>query len=308
MPALPEPIAHTAGAIYAAYEAREERSERPYLGASITGDECDLKLWLGFRWAFEPEQFDGRKLRLFQTGHIEEDRLIEDLRAAGIEVYDRDPDTGRQWAVEAFDGHFRGHLDGIATGLPEAPVARHVLECKSHNEKSYKDLVSKGVEKAKPVHFSQMQVYMHLTGVPRALYLAVNKNTDEVYSERVAYDPVKASQLMAKAERIIRSDRPPGGLPKDNYQCGFCPARGVCRDGLFARRNCRTCLNVSTVADGWRCELQDRLLTDQDQRVGCPSHRFIPNLVPGEQVDVDGDQIVYRLKGGVSWIDDGGQG
>ena len=33
-----------------------------------------------------------------------------------------------------------------------------------------------------------MQSYMHLAGLERAFYLAVNKNTDELYQERIRYD------------------------------------------------------------------------------------------------------------------------
>ncbi|MHB2169943.1 PD-(D/E)XK nuclease family protein [Alsobacter sp. R-9] len=304
MPQLPDPTTHTVGAIYAAYERAAERDERTYLGASVIGDECERRLWYGFRWATPPEDFDGRKLRLLETGHHEEARMIEDLGAAGVEVWDRNPETGEQWCVVAVDGHFRGHLDGVVLRVPEAPSTPHVLECKTHNEKSFKELVSKGVEASKPTHFAQMQVYMDLMGIPRALYLAVNKNTDEIYAERIAYDPVKAGQILAKAERIIRADRPPIGLDAKAWQCGYCPAGGVCRDRQFARRNCRTCLHATPIADGWRCELQDRNLTTDDQRAGCPSHRFIPALVPGEQIDVDGDRIIYALPGG-QWIDGG---
>lgn len=308
MPALPDPTNHTIGAIYAAYESRNFDVERTYLGASVIGDECEFKLFLGFRWAVEPEQFDGRKLRLFQTGHREEARMIEDLRRAGIDAYEEDPDTMRQWAVESVGGHFRGHLDGIVTGLPEAPAARHVLECKTHNEKSFKDLVSKGVEASKPTHFAQMQVYMHLRGIQRALYLAVNKNTDELYAERVAYDPAKAGALMAKAERIILTDRAPARLDAKAWQCGFCNAANVCRNGAFARRNCRTCLHSSPASGGvWECEKHKTFLDKDAQRAGCGDHRYLPDLVPGEQMDVRGTRVVYRMRDGREWID-GGEG
>jgi hypothetical protein len=304
MPALPDPTTHTVGAIFAAYERDAERDERTYLGASVIGDECEFKLFLAFRWAVEPETFDGRKLRLFETGHREEGRLIQDLRRAGIDVWEIDPDTLQQWGVTAIGGHFRGHLDGIVARVPEAPSQRHVLECKSHNEKSFKDLVSKGVEASKPTHYAQMQTYMHLTGIQRALYLAVNKNTDEIYAERVAYDPAKAGAIIAKAERIILTDRAPARLDAKDYRCGFCNAANVCRNGAFARRNCRTCLHASPVEGGWQCEKHGTFLDVGAQRAGCGDHRYLPDLVPGEQIDVQGTSIVYRTRTG-TWIDGG---
>jgi hypothetical protein len=43
--------------------------------------------------------------------------------------------------------------------------------------KSFVELVAKGVRQAKPQHFAQMQIYMRLTTLTRAMYLAVNKDT-----------------------------------------------------------------------------------------------------------------------------------
>jgi hypothetical protein len=148
----------TVAAIYEAYVDSHDEIERTYLGASIIGDECERKLWYGFRWTTPPEQFDGRMLRLFQTGHREEARMIDDLRRSGVEVWETDPETGRQWGVEEVGGHFRGHLDGVALGVKEAPRTAHLLECKTHNAKSFAKLRAEGVRKSKPLHYAQMQV------------------------------------------------------------------------------------------------------------------------------------------------------
>ena len=71
-----DPIAE---AIYEQYEKREATEKaRTYLGASIIGKECSRALWYDFRWASR-EKFDGRMLRLFQTGHLAEGRFVNDL-------------------------------------------------------------------------------------------------------------------------------------------------------------------------------------------------------------------------------------
>lgn len=314
MAALPPLEARTVSAIYAAYEARGRGDERTYLGLSTFGTECDRALWYGWRKASPSERFDGRKLRLFETGHREEARIIDDLRMAGVIVHDRNPVTGDQWAVSAFGGHLRGHLDGVAVNVPEAPKTEHVLEVKTHNEKSFTALINHGVEKSKPGHFWQMTGYMHLTGRTRALYVAQNKNDEGLYAERVRYDPVKAAQLMARAERILRADRPPAKLHEDPhakmaFACEWCSARDVCHYGQFARTNCRTCLHATPLLEGegarWRCERHNRILTDDEQRKGCPSHLFIPDLVPGIQIDADesAQTVTYAMNDGSTWID-----
>jgi len=81
MAELPAPHQPTLDAIYRAYEAKADRTQRGYLGMSTMGNECDRAIWYAFRWAHPPEQLDGRKLRLFQTGHREEARMLDDLEA-----------------------------------------------------------------------------------------------------------------------------------------------------------------------------------------------------------------------------------
>ena len=107
--------------------------------------------------------------------------LVAELRAVGVDVQDVDPATKEQWEVDAIDGHFKGHADGILTGVLEAPKARHLFEAKTHNEKSFRQLVKHGVAEAKPEHVAQMQVYMGLLSLNRAFYLAKNKDTDALH-------------------------------------------------------------------------------------------------------------------------------
>jgi len=316
MPDLPETETATVRAIWSGWEKEQDRSHRTYLGASVLGDPCERKLWYSFRWAHDPETFVGRQLRLFDTGHSQEARMVADLRRAGMDVLDVDPRTEQQFSCTFAGGHGGGHTDGEVSGVPEAPKTDHLLECKTHNHKSFTALKRLGVQGHKPMHYDQMQVYMHLRGYTRGLYLAVNKNDDELYSERIEHDPVHAARLMVKAERIVSAETAPARLHEDPshkmaWQCGFCPAKGLCHERRFAIRNCRTCLHSTPVMDGegtWTCShpAHPGTLTKEDQKVGCAHHRYLPSLVPGEQVDVDGDAIAYAMPDGVRWVDGGG--
>ncbi|GIX15396.1 MAG: hypothetical protein KatS3mg118_3355 [Paracoccaceae bacterium] len=131
MAELPEPPTPTLSAIYASYEARQGDGFRDHLGASLIGKSCARALWYDFRWA-TPARHTGRILRLFETGQLEEARLVRDLRATGATVLEVDPETGRQFRVEAHGGHFGGSLDAVALGLLEAPKTWHVVEFKTH--------------------------------------------------------------------------------------------------------------------------------------------------------------------------------
>ena len=276
---IPTPLHSLVAAIDAAYEASSDDGRRPHLGGSLIGHPCLRHLWYVFRWAKRPV-FPGRILRLFQTGHREEARMIDDLRRAGLTV-STGPDEFRQWTFredEKTGGHFSLSLDGAVLGLPEAPETWHVLECKTHNEESFKKLQKEGVEKSKPVHYAQMQVGMLLSGMDRALYLSKNKNTDAYDSERVSLDKKTAKALVDKAAEVVREDRPLAHISRDPawFECKFCDHHSLCFEGLAMEKTCRSCVHVA-VADeaAWWCQKKSVALSLADQKAACGDYRCL---------------------------------
>lgn len=297
----------TIEAIYKAYEDAQDNGFRHHLGASLIGDPCDRSLWYTFRWA-TARAFDGRMLRLFDTGNKEEARFVADLRSAGVEVWDTDPENpGKQIGVRDDFGHFGGSLDAKLLGLKEAPKTMHVGELKTHNEKSFNALKKDKVQKSKPRHYAQMQIYMHLLGLTRAFYLAKNKNTDELYSERIEYDMDFATRMTTRANRIIQAQNPPERISNDPawFECRFCDHHAICHGNKMPPRHCRTCLNSTPVQGGqWECAKFGAIPWDM-QQYGCEEQQYIPSLVRGEQIDVVDGGIVYKMKDGSEWVDAG---
>lgn len=279
MAALP-PRQHTlAGLIDQAHEARQE-PPRPHMGVSTLGHHCDRWLWLSFRWAVV-EPFKGRILRLFRRGQNEEEIVVADLRMAGLDVQY----TGDHQKRVSFGAHVSGSLDGIVTGVPEAPTKKHVLEIKTHNAKSFADLTKHGVEKSKPMHWAQMQCYMYGTDIDRALYVAVCKDDDSIYTERVRLDKAKAEALIERGQRIATADGMPEpciGAAPDWYQCKMCAAHSFCHGGEPTKQgNCRTCAHSTALPDStWHCLRWDDTIPLESQRKGCDSHIPHPHLVP----------------------------
>lgn len=304
MTAIPQVVPATVRAIYAKYEERRaEQPQRGYLGASIIGHACDRYLWLSFRWA-GAEAFEGRMLRLFDQGHRAEPRFVDELRMIGVTVHETGPD-GEQFAVQACDGHFRGHLDGAVLGLPEAPKTWHVAEFKTHNAKSFKALHTAGVREAKPMHWAQMQVYMLLTGMTRALYLAENKDTAELYEERVVLDKPEAERLVERARRIIAAVEPPPRLSTDPawFTCKYCLFHAQCHATAVPEPTCRSCTHATPAAEGlWSCAKRGSSdIPLGVQQTGCAEHRFIPILLEriGKPVDVTpSGNVVYQVADG----------
>lgn len=300
----------TVAAMRATWEARPGRASRR-LGASQIGEDCERRLWYAFRWAGLGErQFDGRMLRLFDRGTREEAVFVAELRAAGVKVWDIDPTTGDQFTFTAVGGHFVAKVDGVAQGVKEAPKKYHLLSFKTANDKGFAAFLKEGPG-AK--YEAQSQVEMKLADIDRTLFLAANKNDDQVYGERIRADAAKADALLAKAERIVRAEAPPARLSEDAafYKCKMCPSAGVCHSTTLPAVSCRTCLHATPELDGtdgrWSCALASpgEAIPHEFAQRGCDQHRYIPALLArwGEAVDASEQEgwVLYRAPDGLEF-------
>lgn len=251
----------------------DEEAHRSHLGASILGQECNRAIWYNFHWVTKGA-FEGRMLRLFNRGHLEEARFIALLLMIGCQIYQQD-ENGKQFRIQFGDGHGGGSGDGIAIGVPDiAPGLPALSEFKTHSEKSFIELAGplkdwrdylagkttkfpgKGVKEAKFEHYVQMNLYMHKMGIGHALYVAVNKNTDDLYAEILTVDPILAKMYLDKGEQIIWSKTPPDKLnPSPGFwKCRFCDDKPVCHLGAAPDINCRTCRFSDPAPGGvWQC-------------------------------------------------------
>lgn len=323
MTELPPPPQPTVDAIYAARRARED--ERPsYMGygipASLLGSPCDRQLFLTLRWASAPEVVDGRRLRIFDRGNAAETRIIEDLRAAGLEVLDSDPDTGRQFKLELANGWLRGKADGVARGVLEAPKAMHVIEIKCLKAADWRAIQKHGLAAKKPEHWHQLHTGMAALGISRGLYIAENADTMELLTERLHLDIEESNRQIARVHALTEMHEAPLGMlgscstdlqrekQSNTPPCRFCSHRPLCFENAMPLRNCRTCLHFSFERgpDG-HCARFDQPLRPFEQQAGkdCPAHLYLPTLIPGEQVDADPERelITYQMRDGSYWTD-----
>lgn len=295
----------TVAAIYAAYEAAKEEWDSLGISVGELGEECQRKLYYALHWVTHPEKVPGRNLRLFETGNIEEDRMVADLQRAGIEVF------GQQDKIRLVSGHVRGKIDGRCIGLPEAAKTEHLAEFKSSNDKNFKLLLKNGCKEAKPLHYCQVQIGMHAFGLTRGLYLVVNKNDDTLYQERIEYDLEYCLRMLAKAESIVKATRPPPRISEDPdfFGCRFCNKKYVCHHDALPRVSCRTCLYSTPELGGtdahWSCARWAKPLSFDEQKAACPAHLFDCDLINAEQIDSDeiNETVTYRLKDGSIWVD-----
>ena len=267
---------------------------RGHLGASGAGHPCDRKIWMDFRWTTDPKH-DARLLALFERGHLEEDRFVAGLRAAGITVWDVNPETDEQWRVKW--GHVGGSCDGVAQADFILDGKKFLLEFKTHSVKSFARLKAKKVRSAKKEHWVQMQLYMLGMGLEFAYYMAVEKNSDDLYTEFVVFDEAAAKKALQRVIDVANQPSPPARLDQSFAPCVYRSREGeeypcqhfeVCHGEKPAERSCRTCLEATVSVDKeWSCDMGRDISGVEAQKKGCNAHVTLPGITTAEIVSAD---------------------
>lgn len=260
-------------------ETRQGTGFRNHLGASVIGKACVRQIWYIFRWA-NVSHFSGRLLRLFDRGNREEEAIAKFLRQAGVHVETEDPLTGHQRRIEDHGGHFGGSLDARLFDAPDFPGIWILGEFKTHNDKSFKNLLKRGLKEAKIEYFVQAQIYMRYEELPACLHFNVNKNTDEMEILTVEFDPSEAERYIERAGKIIFSPTPPPRIQNASpgwFICRWCDYRDICHHHKPKARNCRTCRWVRPTDDGhWVCtQFSNYVLGRREQELGCQAYEEI---------------------------------
>jgi len=274
----PRPEQQVINRIYSAIEKDKVKPDLYLgrLGSSFIGEECIRQVWLDWR-GFARESFDGRMLRLFETGHLQEARVVEDLRRAGLAVWDKQ-DNGNQYEFIDKTGHFITKLDGVVKDVPDCENTPHLLEIKTHNKNSFSTLTKKGVQEAKPLHYAQVQISMALSGFTRALYVAVCKDDEQFYVERVKGDKKEQEKLLERISKLVSATLRPAGISDDgsSFGCKFCSMKSVCTRQTPALRHCRSCAMCYPGEEGkWVCGLNNDTLSIDIQRLGCEHYEAL---------------------------------
>lgn len=262
-------------------EEQQDTSRRGYLGASQIGAPCSRQLWYDFRMA-APKRFDADTLKRFEDGHRGEALMTQRLsRVPGITLSTHAPD-GEQWAMQAHEGHLRGHCDGFIKGLLQAPKTPHVWEHKVVNETKQKKLAKLKQEKGEkealahwdPIYYAQAQTYMHAFELTRHYLTCSSPGERTTVSVRTNYHREHAEHLLARAKDVIVSDQPPTRISEDpsNFVCKWCDYQSVCHDITPMAVNCRTCVHSFPDRDSaWACT-KHGLLPMSKQVTGCPEY------------------------------------
>ena len=215
--ALPDTTALIAAAIDRALLARQqEQAPRTYVSTSGLGRACLRQIQYDYLAVPKDEgrDFEPRTLRIFEAGHRGEDIVADWLRLAGFDLRTERAD-GRQFGFSALGGRFKGHIDGCLVAGP-VPLAYPALwENKALGAASWKDVVKRGLTLSKPVYAAQIALYQAYLELPNpALFTALNRDTMELYSELVPFDPSLAQTMSDRAVEVVRASDAEELLPR----------------------------------------------------------------------------------------------
>jgi len=253
--------------IYKKYQSPMQINRPEKLAISEAGEQCRRRLWLRFRWVIDIwEMTDGRMGRLFARGWKEEKWLSQDLTDIGFVVEQINPITKQPYFVSALEGHLKGVLDGIIKDKKKT----YIVEFKTHNDKSFAKLEKEGLEKSKPEHYAQCLLYAYLFSqqyykVKKTLYVAVNKNNDELYCEWVDNNEKKAEQILSKLEYVKDTTLlPPNFYSQNSYNCKYCEYYEFCWSDkrIMISKNCRACALSAPCHHGqWYCCYKEKIVS-----------------------------------------------
>lgn len=248
---------------------------RAYLGISSIADECPRKLWYGFRICAKKD-INPRKKRLFSRGHREEPIIIGDLEKIGIKVH------SMQLSCITGNGHIKGHCDGLADNIPDAPKTTHLLEFKTASGKNFTKLKKEGVKKFSGTYYGQCICYMYLLGIKRTLFIAVNKDNDDRYYERIHEDSELAKELIKRGLDIISTEVPPprpNGFTSTWFKCKWCDFYNTCFFDETILKTCRSCQRGDIHDEGvWKCSRYGIQLAFEQQLLSCDNYELLHTL------------------------------
>lgn len=289
------------------------RPPRGYLSMALIGKPCSRACWYEFRWASQRnlkiEHFKN-SLDTFSGKALQAKRLNQ---VKGVQVSHTDYDSGCFFQFSDLGGHFTGFMDGMITGLLQAPITPHAWSHKQMLEKDQRKLEKlkseKGEKKAleawNPTTYAQAILQMYYGEFKRHYLTCSTPGGRHTISVRTNENKTKAKGLIDKARQIIQSDAPLNKLSEDPswFECKCCAHYDICQQNKIPEVNCRTCTHVSPKIDSdnksWACEKYNIELTEYQQRCSCPDHIFNHHLIPMKVLDANEQEnwVEYEFNG-----------
>lgn len=220
-----------------------KEAPRSYVGASSIGDKCERKLYYRYKNLDKAEARKAELILAANDGHRSELLAAEYLeKIPGIKLQTSNMGKGfGQLGFSDLGGEFKGHIDGIITGIPQAPKTTHIWENKCCNDKKFTKLINiidkfdkKAVlEQWDYNYYCQAVVYMDYFDLTRHYTTVWLAGSRKLLTIRTNANPALAKQLKEKAQRVINYPFPPAKLSENSawFECKMCEFNEFCHNG-----------------------------------------------------------------------------
>lgn len=183
----------------------------------------------------------------------------------------------KQWKLAKFDGHMTGYSDGRARH-PELTDNQWIgVEYKTYNTRRFSSLYNKRSVKVTDFgYYIQKVIYLKEFDLPYGLFLAENKNDDDIYCEVILRDDAIVEHYMKTAHTIVTSKARPARYAESetHHECKQCDFAGVCHRGEPVEINCRSCQHCSATDKGkFHCSKWNAIIPGETEILAaCPHH------------------------------------
>lgn len=204
--------------------------KRNYIGASTIGHQCDRKIWLDYMG--EEAEYPPKTLLNFEIGKSLEKMILGVL--SECEDFEVEVGTESNNYLECSDKdipEFKGHVDAILKTPFEKKI---ILEIKTTKDSGFSRLMHKDLNKAglknwNMGYYTQLQSYMGMMNVPRAILIVINKDNSELYEEIIFFNAMFYEGIKAKARQILEAQTIPEKINKS-------PLFTICHNCKYKRK------------------------------------------------------------------------
>ena len=176
---------------------------------SNLGNPCNRMLYLAYNGLLPSQFIEPHVQRIFDCGDSLGLRFEKYFEQMGILL-------ATESSVKCEDPVISGRMDYV---IKHQEHGKAVVELKSINTRGFKALL----DKPKPDHFIQLQIYLHLSKIEHGMVLYEDKNDQQVKAFASTYDEKVWTQIQERCYTIMNMTQ----VPNKCTGLRYCQCRGV---------------------------------------------------------------------------------
>lgn len=185
------------------------RTNKEVFYPSSLGNTCDRFLYLAYNGMLPSQEIEPTLQRIFDCGDYLGYRFEKYFEKMGVLI-------STESSVKCSSPNISGRIDFI---IKHKDYAQAVIELKSINSRGFKALL----DRPKPEHFIQIQIYLNLTKIDHGIVLYENKNDQQIKAFVVKRDEAVWTKLQERCFNIMNMT----SVPLRCTGLKYCPCKGA---------------------------------------------------------------------------------